>query len=727
MQKLSYALKPRIATLIKNGYQKELIRSAVKNNNNASFSLFNKKHNHYHHHHHHHLYYSTQSKTIETTTTNTTTTSTIVDNDNNNDNNNTIITVDPAITEYRQAIATANTLLNNNKNNKTIDKNIAHQLWHQYKAVQDHSDFTREDYISLRSILWKNKSWGSEDRILDILEDMKKKGHEWTLLEYNEYFLVKLYQAKYQDILTMYDQAFVQPRQTQQQQQQQLKEKEKEEEGLRLSIGSFNAILATFIKLEQEEKAALFIRQAYEQWDIIPDIRDFGRTMHRSIPRDAQVIEIGRQWITTYGMMNTKIINTNLQHLLREKKTVDDALWLYETLKKNQQQQQELVFDTNTYSLLIRYFMEQNKSQVCLALYDEMKQHKIKPNPGICSSMLTLYAHKRQMEKAEQVVKEMILAGHSIDEVIYNQLIKVYFKARKSYKALQAFEEIQRHPTLQINEVILNTMIDGLVMNRELKAASHLYLQILAKQQQQNSSSSSNSGIRPDTVTFNTLFKGYMEQKDYLSAMGIIQDMYRYQCEPDTVTFTTMMSSMFEQTQPSSTIELLTTLNKRFGMTNPNIYTFNAILNEWVKHQNIQEMEKTYHLLQSSPYHLQPTIHTFTNMMQGYADNGMDLIKIMQTFQTMVSQGIKPDRASYHFLISGFLFHHRLQDAWTCFLRMRQADIHPTKDTWHMLMDECIHLKQWDLGKQIVKEMDRVGFNMTSPSLRKKYFMLKKA
>ncbi|CAO3651473.1 unnamed protein product [Cunninghamella echinulata] len=100
---------------------------------------------------------STQTKTIEATTTNTTTT---VDNNNNNNNNNnndnnTTITIDSDIAEYRQAIATANTLLNNNKNNKTIDKNIAHQLWHQYKAVQDHSNFTREDYISLINIMEK--------------------------------------------------------------------------------------------------------------------------------------------------------------------------------------------------------------------------------------------------------------------------------------------------------------------------------------------------------------------------------------------------------------------------------------------------------------------------------------------------------------------------------------------------------------------------------------------
>jgi pentatricopeptide repeat protein len=113
-----------------------------------------------------------------------------------------------------------------------------------------------------------------------------------------------------------------------------------------------------------------------------------------------------------------------------------------------------------------------------------------------------------------------------------------------------------------------------------------------------------------------------------------------------------------------------------------------------------------------------------TNMIQGYVEV-FNLPKVMQTFQDGVSQGIKPDRAAYNFLIRGFMDHDRLDDAVTCLQHMRKAKLNPTTDTWNMLLESCAKNRRWPMGATLIKEIESSGFKITNPSLRRNYLLLK--
>jgi pentatricopeptide repeat protein len=113
-----------------------------------------------------------------------------------------------------------------------------------------------------------------------------------------------------------------------------------------------------------------------------------------------------------------------------------------------------------------------------------------------------------------------------------------------------------------------------------------------------------------------------------------------------------------------------------------------------------------------------------TNMIQGYVEIS-NLPKAMQTFQHCVSRGIKPDRAAYKFLITGFMDYDRIDDAVVCLQHMRKANLNPTKDTWNMLLDACVRKQQWSTGALLVKEIDASGFAITNPALRRNYLRLK--
>ncbi|KAI9362788.1 hypothetical protein BD770DRAFT_315833 [Pilaira anomala] len=500
---------------------------------------------------------------------------------------------------------------------------------------------------------------------------MKTAGLPWTSSEYNEYFIAKLFQSQYDDILNLFKQDFALTRQ-------------------KLGLGSFHVILATYVQIGQLDEAIQFIKNA-DKWDVVPDISVFVRTMNRCMPKNSTTVRTAKELIKTHGLSSTKALNTNLLSLFKENRSPDSQFQEIQSILRILGNKK---LDVTTYNILITGFCDQRLPAEAVKIYKEMRTHDVKPNIYICSSLMEIFTHHRDVASAEQIVRDTILGGHKPDEVLYNQLIKVYFKARQSEKAFRAFQEVEKNPTLQVNDVMLNTMINGLVMNRELHTAGALY------------SSMMKSKFKPDMITFNTMLKGYVKANDMVSAQKIITDMFQCNMEPDTVTYTTLIDSVFMRREPTSTEEVIDYIKEM--KIKPNVYTYNAIINNWVKRQDMEQAENTFHYMFGKG--IPPTIHTYTNLIQGYTQL-QDLNKVIETFKSMSRHGIKPDRATFNFLIVGFLHHHRLQDAYNCLEQMKASKLTPTKDTAKLLLDDCLARKDWNMGQKIISFMDSTGFS----------------
>ncbi|ORY97729.1 hypothetical protein BCR43DRAFT_490260 [Syncephalastrum racemosum] len=554
-------------------------------------------------------------------------------------------------------------LFSGNRNDWTTYENLTTEATQQ---------LTRDDFVQLRSALWKSKQWGAEDRVLQVLQDMKKLGHEWTVLEYNEYFGAMLYQARYQELLDTYRGPF-------------------KESGFALTSGSFNVLLATFIQLGMQDDAIRLISEASSH-QLSPDIHSFSRTMHRCMPRNTAITAKARELIAEYGFEKTETLNFNLHHLF-SRRSFDDIAWVYEREKAKQRP-----FDVSTYGMLIRGYADARRPQLALSVYDDMRKANVAPNAPICISLLSIYAHQRNANAAEALVKAY---KGKLDAAVCNQLMRVYLKTRHLRKAFKVFEYVQK--TDQMNDIVINTMIDGLVMNREINAALSLYQQLL------------NTRIKPDMITFNTLLKGTLYEGKFDVASQVISDMYRHNHAPDHVTMTIFLDAIFDAQKPRNTLDLLA--HVRQAGIQPNIYTYNVIINRWIQDKRMNEAERTFELLKAD--NCEPTVHTYTNLIQGYARTG-DLPKMFETLQQMRQSRVRPDRATYHFLLTAVLDHGGGLDAAVQILQhWRQKEGgQPVKDTWSVLLDECRRRQDWVNGSKVLAELESSGFVITSKSLQ---------
>ncbi|KAI9283772.1 hypothetical protein BC943DRAFT_308322 [Umbelopsis sp. AD052] len=498
-----------------------------------------------------------------------------------------------------------------------------------------------------------------------VLQDEKRAGHSWTVLQYNEYYMSMLFQAKYDAIISNWEQEFC-------------------GSDIKPTIATINSVLAAYIQLNQLERARVLLSRCHE-WDVTPTMQDFQRLAHRCLPRNTKVVKEAQTLITDNALKDPKAMNRHLQSLFRANK-LTDIQRLYTLLTKSQNQ-----IDISTYTTLLKGYIDKRKYDQVSSIYGDICKSGLRLNTYVASLMLETYAMQRDKGQLATIVQRIQAEKVALDIALYNQLIKSFLATRQVPHALAVFQQLQKDPNVQVNDVVLNTLINGLLNNRETDAAKKLYAQMLQ------------SKIQPDMITYNTLLKGLTKARDFSGAFTILSNLYERSLEPDIVTYTTLIDAIFENLNPTSTEQILGLFNHS-GSMKPNIFTYNVLINGWIRHNNMAEAERTFKdLLASGEMH--PTVHTYTNIIQGYVQHG-NLPKAMNTFRMMLQSGIQPGRATYHFIISGLIDDDRLPDAVECLKKMRENGTMPTKDTWFMLLNACAEAKQWQLGGQILKHLD---------------------
>ncbi|CAO3678461.1 unnamed protein product [Umbelopsis vinacea] len=552
-----------------------------------------------------------------------------------------------------------------------------------YEELQSRNllkDLSLEDFTALRTYLWNKKAWGSEETVEEVLQDQKNCGHPWTVLEYNEYYMSLLFQAKYDAVLSNFEQEF-------------------SATDIKPTVATINSVLAAYIELNQLDKARALLSRC-SQWELTPTVQDFQRLAHRCLPRNTKVVKTAQTIITDNALKDPRAMNRHLQNLFKANK-LTEVQRLYAMLKVNPDG-----VDISTYSTLLKGYIDKRKYDEVNTLYNNICSTGRQLNSYVASLMLEAYAAQRDKMQLATLVQKMQTDRVPIDIALYNQLIKSFLATRQVGHAFTVFQQLQKDPCAQVNDIVLNTMIHGLLNNREIDAAKALYSQM------------QNSKIQPDMITYNTLLKGLTKARDFTGALTVLTDLYERSLEPDIVTYTTLIDAIFENLNPTSTEQILG-LFSNSGVMKPNIFTYNVLINGWIRHNNISEAERTFNDLLASG-DTQPTVHTYTNIIQGYIQNA-DLPKAMNTFRMMLQNGVQPGRATYHFIISGLINDGRLVDAVECLKKMRENGKMPTKDTWFMILNACADAKKWQLGSQVLKELDESKFEVRSDALLRVY------
>lgn len=253
---------------------------------------------------------------------------------------------------------------------------------------------------------------------------------------------------------------------------------------------------------------------------------------------------------------------------LVNKRQASDAVAVYEDLKRNDQQSIVKAFSRNTkfstqerYGALIQCFVRANRPALIDELMDDMTSAGVQRSLAFYESTMKLLASKKWYREAMSVYQRLEADGLEPSPVTLSCLINFAVEISDLDSALAFFDRLGKvsTPSIRAYMMILRVhskrqnwlssvdvirdmqcrlvKIDGLVLNVVLATGvSTCQLDGALALLEEFASIA-------DVVSYNTLMKGFAQQRELDRAIGLLESMCQGIVKPNAITFNTVMDA----------------------------------------------------------------------------------------------------------------------------------------------------------------------------------------
>ncbi|KAG5394646.1 hypothetical protein BRARA_F02984 [Brassica rapa] len=249
-----------------------------------------------------------------------------------------------------------------------------------------------------------------------------------------------------------------------------------------------------------------------------------------------------------------------------------------------------------------------------------------KPNVGIYVKLIVMLGKCKQPEKAHQLFQEMIGEGCVVNHEVYTALLSAYSRSGRFDDAFTLLELMKSshncQPDVHTYSILIKSFLQVFAFDKVQALLSDMRRQ----------------GIRPNTITYNTLIDAYGKAKMFVEMEStLIQMLGEDDCKPDSWT----MNSTLRAFGGNGQIEMMENCYEKFQSSGiePNIRTFNILLDSYGKTGNYKKMSAVMEFMQK--YHYSWTIVTYNVVIDAFGRAG-DLKQMEYLFRLMQSERIKP-------------------------------------------------------------------------------------
>uniref|UniRef100_A0A5B6YRA1 Putative Pentatricopeptide repeat-containing protein n=1 Tax=Davidia involucrata TaxID=16924 RepID=A0A5B6YRA1_DAVIN len=250
-----------------------------------------------------------------------------------------------------------------------------------------------------------------------------------------------------------------------------------------------------------------------------------------------------------------------------------------------------------------------------------------RPNSGIYIKLIVMLGKCKQPEKAHSLFQAMIDEGCVVNHESYTALLSAYSRSGRFGKAFSLLEQMKNTPDCKPDVFTYSILIKSCLQFFAFDKVQTL-LSDMASQ-----------GIKPNTITYNTLIDAYGKAKKFVEMESTLVEMLRKQeCEPDVWT----MNSTLRAFGSSGQIETMEKCYEKFQCAGiqPSVKTFNILLDSYGKTGNYEKMSAVMEYMQK--YHFSWTIVTYNIVIDAFGRAG-DLKQMEFLFRLMQSERIKPN------------------------------------------------------------------------------------
>ncbi|XP_028790837.1 pentatricopeptide repeat-containing protein At5g48730, chloroplastic [Neltuma alba] len=261
-----------------------------------------------------------------------------------------------------------------------------------------------------------------------------------------------------------------------------------------------------------------------------------------------------------------------------------------------------------------------------------------KPNSGIYIKLIVMLGKCKQPEKAHELFQAMVDEGCYMSCEAYTALLSAYSRSGLLDNAFSILEEMKSipdcQPDVQTYSILIKSCLHIFAFDKV-----HYLLSDMAIQ-----------GIKPNTVTYNTLIDAYGKAKKFAEMESILVEMLAdSDCEPDVWTMNSTLRA-FGNIGQIETMERCYEKFQNAGLQ-PTVQTFNILLDAYGKAEDYEKMSAVMEYMQK--YHYSWTIVTYNIVIDAFGRAG-DLKQMEYLFRLMRSERIKPSCVTLCSLVKAY-------------------------------------------------------------------------
>ncbi|KAJ4956432.1 hypothetical protein NE237_013215 [Protea cynaroides] len=290
---------------------------------------------------------------------------------------------------------------------------------------------------------------------------------------------------------------------------------------------------------------------------------------------------------------------------------------------------------TNSKKLLPRTVLEALHERVAalnwesaLKVFELLREQLwYRPNTGMYIKLIVMLGKCKQPKKAQSLFQDMVDEGCIVNHESYTALLSAYSRSGLFNQAFSILNQMKKTPGCQPDIYTYSILI---------KSCLHFFdfdkVQTLLSDME-------TQGIKPNTITYNTLIDAYGKTGRFEEMESTLMQMLSERnCEPDVWT----MNSTLRAFGSSGQLETMERCYEKFQSSGirPNIKTFNVLLDSYGKAGDYDKMSSVMEYMQK--YYFSWTIVTYNVVIDAFGRAG-DLKQMEYLFRLMRSERFKPN------------------------------------------------------------------------------------
>ncbi|KAF9291797.1 hypothetical protein BGZ68_002176 [Mortierella alpina] len=473
-------------------------------------------------------------------------------------------------------------------------------------------------------------------------------------------------------------------------------------------ITTLNTVLDLLIRHEDADRVIELFRSDAALFNLVPSVRSYN-IMIRGLATQGQIkaaqqiysdMRTGvlpvRPNVATYSTLISLYARRGMQNeadrMLDQmfKDGVKPNMWIFNSVIKrcvsrkdyagarkvmSMMGESEMKPDVVTYSTLIDGYARDGNQEAIADIQTEMAASQIYPNARTITSTIKVFARSGLDSDIDDQLEAVLrsLPQEEMREHTFGVLMNVYGK-RKDLTAAQGIFNHMKSKGRPINDVIVNSLLDGYVRSDQFPTAVKVFHEHFTAR-----------NTRPSTSwTYNIMITGCCKQGDLHNALNYYHEMSSFHIEPDAVVFSRLIQLYLEHHQPDNAQRILRLMrNARLEISvhtftmlmeymsntrdirgalrcyqemldlgvQPDVHCYTVLMNAQIRAKNYAGCSNIYeHMLEAG---VRPTLPTLTTLIRAHALQG-NLDKVKEYWEVMIDSGLLPDLKSFTVLMRAY-------------------------------------------------------------------------